>query len=68
MKIREMLDIRVPKCKICKCALGRKMVMRPNYKGHIYFCTGCGTEYKLISDGQADNELYVEYERRKKEA
>lgn len=63
MKIREMLDIRVPICKKCQGALGRIMVYRPDYKGHLYFCHDCGTEYKLIGGGQADNELYVEYEK-----
>ena len=63
MKVREMLNVAVPICKNCQGALGRKMVFRPDYKGHLYFCDRCGTEYKLIGEGQADNELYVEFER-----
>ena len=62
MIIREMIDIRVPICKCCQGALDRKMVKRPDYSGHLYFCTDCGTEYKIIGQGQAENELYFEYD------
>ena len=65
MLIREMIDIRVPICKICQGALDRKMVFRPDYAGHLYFCRDCETEYKIVGQGQAENELEFEYERKK---
>lgn len=63
MIIREMIDVKVPRCKICGGPLHRIMVYRPDYKGHLYFCVDCGTEYKIVGVGQADNELEFEYER-----
>lgn len=62
---QEMLDIRTPICKVCQGALGRIMVYRKDYKGHLYFCHDCGTEYKIVGEGQSDIELEVMYERRK---
>ena len=62
MIIREMLNVQVPICKVCQGALGRIMVYRDNYKGHLYFCRDCGTEYKIVGQGQAENELLMEYE------
>ena len=64
MVMREMLDIQTPVGKVCKGALGRIMVYRKDYKGHLYFCHDCGTEYKIVGQGQSDIELEVEYERR----
>ena len=65
MVIREMFDTRVKICKVCSGHIKRKMVMRDDYKGHLFYCVDCGTEYKIVGEGQADNELEVEYERRK---
>ncbi len=64
MIVRNMLDIRVPICKVCQGALDKKLVIggREKYNGHLYFCVDCGTEYKIIGPGQSDNELYVEYD------
>lgn len=66
MIVREMIDICVPICKICTGALGRIMVYRDDYKGHLYFCKDCGTEYKIIGQGQAENELLMEYDNGKR--
>ena len=63
MIIREMLNVQVPICKVCAGGLGRIMVYRDDYKGHLYFCQDCGTEYKIVGQGQAENELLMEYER-----
>ena len=67
MKIREMMDVRTPICKVCQGALGRIMVYRDDYKGHLYFCHDCGTEYKIVGQGQSDIELLMEYEIKHKE-
>ena len=66
MIVREMLNVQVPICKVCQGALGRIMVYRDDYKGHLYFCKDCGTEYKIVGQGQAENELLMEYERNEK--
>ena len=65
MKVREMLDTRVPICKNCQGAINKTMVFWDTYKGHLFYCQDCGTTYKIVGQGQADNELLVEYERRK---
>ena len=65
MIIREMLDIQTPHCKICTGLLNKKMVMRDDYKGHLFVCHDCNTEYRIVGEGQSDIELEVEYERSK---
>lgn len=65
MKKREMLAVHVPICKVCGGALDKRMEIggRDKYNGHLFFCVDCGTEYRIVGPGQADNELEVEYER-----
>lgn len=67
MIIRDMFDTRVKICKVCQGHVDKKMVIRDDYKGHLFYCVDCGTEYKIVGDGQAENELEVEYERNKDE-
>ena len=63
MIIREMFDTRVKICKICSGKVERMMVTEGDYKGHLFYCVDCGTTYKIVGEGQSDNELEVEYER-----
>lgn len=63
MIIRDMFDTRVKICKVCQGHVDKKMVIRDDYKGHLFYCVDCGTEYKIVGEGQAENELEVEYER-----
>ena len=62
MIIREMFDTRVKICKICSGKVERMMVTEGDYKGHLFYCVDCGTTYKIVGEGQSDNELEVEYE------
>ena len=63
MLITDMFDTRVKICKVCQGHVCRALVMRDDYKGHLFRCVDCGTEYRIIGPGQAENELEVEYER-----
>ena len=63
MIIRDMFDTRVKICKVCQGHVDKKMVIRDDYKGHLFYGVDCGTEYKIVGEGQAENELEVEYER-----
>lgn len=65
MTMREMFDTRVKICKVCQAHVDKIMVMRDDYKGHLFVCHDCGTEYRIVGEGQAENELLVEYERKK---
>ena len=67
MIIRDMFDTRVKICKVCQGHVDKKMVIRDDYKGHLFYCVDCGTEYRIVGEGQAENELEVEYERNKDE-
>lgn len=65
MKTRTMIDTRVPVCRIkgCSGALDKGFLNLPEeYQGTYYFCTHCHTQYRIIAEGQAENELLCEYE------
>lgn len=62
MTIREMFDTRVKICKVCQGHVDKKMVIRDDYKGHLFYCVDCGTEYRIVGEGQSENELEVEYD------
>lgn len=57
-----MLDTRVPICKLCSGYLRRVFIKTETYKGHVFICVNCATPYYICGEGQAENELYVEYD------
>lgn len=54
MKI--MVDTRVPRCCKCSGVLDKGFIGTESY----FFCTDCHTQFKIIEQGQAENELLCE--------
>ena len=51
-----MIDTRVPSCPRCSSALDKGIRDNTSY----FFCPNCHTEYHVIDEGQAENELLCE--------
>lgn len=67
--MQTMIDTRVPICRVpgCSGALDKGFINHPGeYQGTYFFCVNCGMRYKIIGEGQAENELLCEYERSNK--
>lgn len=52
-----MINTQVPICPKCGAGMKRELVMRDDYKGHMFRCFDCHLEAYIISEGQAENEL-----------
>lgn len=62
--MQTMINTAVPTCRVPKCggALDKGFMIYPGgYQGTFYFCTNCKTQYLIVGQGQAENELLCEY-------
>ena len=67
--MQTMVDTRVPTCPIkgCSGALEKGFLNLPGeYQGTYFFCTNCHTQFRIIGQGQSENELLCEYVREDK--
>ena len=61
--MQTMIDTRVPTCRIpgCSGALDKGFLNTPEYQGTYFFCTNCHMQYRIVGQGQSENELLCEY-------